>query len=765
MTINHTTLLDLPLPVTGTESGTWGDIVNNGLSEYIDISVAGSLSLSADSDTNLSSTKGNAAGTNIGSTTAQYAILRCTGARTATRNINAPAWAISGGTLTNYSKIYIVVNETTGSQNIVLRATDSATPTYTTGVTIVPGERAVCAWNGSDFVKVGGAAGGSTTQVQYNNAGVFGGITNATTDGTTLSMTSPKVITSINDTNGNELLKVTATASAVNEVTVANAATGNNPVLSATGNDTNIGINLTPKGSGAIKLSGLSYPTADGSANQAIVTNGSGTLSFATISASAATPTALGTVYGSMTTNSSTYLTAAGYNAGAGNTGNFNTAFGTLALDASPSGAANNAFGVSTLGSNTTGASNSGFGHNALTSNTTGNYNVAVGHQALDNNTTGSINTAVGYQAARNAVATTRNVAIGAYSMGLGTSSGNGYNTAVGTYSLYKNSSGENNVAMGEEALYENTTGTNNTALGRLALTANTTANNNTGIGYQALYSNTTGTELTAVGAYALKANTTGISNAALGYGALYLNTTGNYNSAIGVNALYANTTGANNVAVGFAALDANTTAGANVGIGHNALGATTTGPWNVAVGGESLRANTTGGTNTAVGGYALYNCTTGLSNICVGSLQGAGINYSPVFDVTTENNRLVMGHSSITNAYVQVAWTVTSDARDKTNITVVPHGLAFVNQLNPVSFQFKTSREDDTPNGNKRYGFLAQDILALEGDDPVIIDNEVPEKLKYQGESLVPVLVKAVQELSAQVQALQAEIATLKGA
>ena len=56
------------------------------------------------------------------------------------------------------------------------------------------------------------------------------------------------------------------------------------------------------------------------------------------------------------------------------------------------------------------------------------------------------------------------------------------------------------------------------------------------------------------------------------------------------------------------------------------------------------------------------------------------------------------------------------------------------------------------------------QIILALEGDDPVIIDTEVPEKLKYQGESLVPVLVKAVQELSAQVQALQAEIATLKG-
>jgi hypothetical protein len=68
------------------------------------------------------------------------------------------------------------------------------------------------------------------------------------------------------------------------------------------------------------------------------------------------------------------------------------------------------------------------------------------------------------------------------------------------------------------------------------------------------------------------------------------------------------------------------------------------------------------------------------------------------------------------------------------------------------------------TPNGNKRYGFLAQDILALEGDDPVIIDNEVPEKLKYQGEALVPVLVNAIKELSAKCDSLQAEINTLKG-
>ncbi|NBR62538.1 MAG: hypothetical protein EBT86_13095, partial [Actinobacteria bacterium] len=109
--------------------------------------------------------------------------------------------------------------------------------------------------NGAGSISIaatGGSPGGSTTQVQYNNAGSFGGITNATTDGTTLSMTSPKIITAINDTNANELIKFTATASAVNEITVANAATTANPVISATGGDTNIGITLTPKGTGGV---------------------------------------------------------------------------------------------------------------------------------------------------------------------------------------------------------------------------------------------------------------------------------------------------------------------------------------------------------------------------------------------------------------------------------------------------------------------------------------------------------------------------------
>lgn len=70
------------------------------------------------------------------------------------------------------------------------------------------------------------------------------------------TMTSPKVITDISDTNGNELLKVTATASAVNELTLANAATGNNPTVTASGGDTNVGMNFVPKGTGKFQIGG-----------------------------------------------------------------------------------------------------------------------------------------------------------------------------------------------------------------------------------------------------------------------------------------------------------------------------------------------------------------------------------------------------------------------------------------------------------------------------------------------------------------------------
>jgi hypothetical protein len=175
----NTTLIGLTLPVTGTLSGQWGGTVNNAISEIVDVAVAGTQSFTTDADVNLTVTTGTYASTGLTSTSSQYAVLLCTGARTALRFINTP----------KQSKTYVVINDTTGGFSVTVRGGPTSP---TTGVTVVAGTRAIIAWNGSDFVNVGGgSAGGSTTQVQYNNAGAFGGITGATTNGTALTLVAP----------------------------------------------------------------------------------------------------------------------------------------------------------------------------------------------------------------------------------------------------------------------------------------------------------------------------------------------------------------------------------------------------------------------------------------------------------------------------------------------------------------------------------------------------------------------------------------------
>jgi hypothetical protein len=141
MTINRTALLDLSLPVTGTESGTWGDVTNNALTQYIDIAVAGMTSLTSTDFTagalTISNTQGSSSATNITSTSAQYATIKVSSLAT-NSTITAPS----------SNRSYRIINADS-TYTLTFKATGQ------TGVTLQPGQSAVVAFNGTDYVFVG----------------------------------------------------------------------------------------------------------------------------------------------------------------------------------------------------------------------------------------------------------------------------------------------------------------------------------------------------------------------------------------------------------------------------------------------------------------------------------------------------------------------------------------------------------------------------------------------------------------------------------
>jgi hypothetical protein len=204
MTINYTTLLGLAKPVTGTEANTWGTVVNDEITALLDTAVAGTTTLSADADVTLTTTTGAA-------NEARQAIILWTAGGTTLRTITAPA----------QSKTYVVINKTSSTQSIKLVGVGP-----TTGVTIIAGESAVCAWNGVDFIKTGSTianAAGSNTQVQFNNSGVLGGSSNLTWNGSSLAVTGTVAVT------GALTATLNSTFSSTGALTISKGTTGERP--------------------------------------------------------------------------------------------------------------------------------------------------------------------------------------------------------------------------------------------------------------------------------------------------------------------------------------------------------------------------------------------------------------------------------------------------------------------------------------------------------------------------------------------------------
>jgi hypothetical protein len=400
----------------------------------------------------------------------------------------------------------------------------------------------------------------------------------------------------------------------------------------------------------------------------------------------------------------------------------------------------NTALGVSALA-----ASNSGTGHN-----------VANGYQALTANLTGLDNTGVGYQA----LLATQN---------------DYQNTAVGSSALKTLNGASNNTAVGYNALLSTTTGGSNVAMGVQALQANTTGGANVAVGFQSLYTSTTTTNTTAVGYQALKL-ATGDENTAVGYNAGAAITTGGGNTILGERAGQAMTTGTTNVLIGSYVCGSGVLTGSqNVAIGRQAFVGATSAASNVAIGYFALYSISSGYVNTSIGLNASSGITTGANNTCIGA--GAGNGSSPSGNLTTQNDRICLGDNNVTNAYIKVSWTVTSDARDKTDIVDSRYGLNFVNSLRPVEYKWDMRskyEEGQTPDGTHKesktnLGFLAQEVIEVEkangavAGDLLVADDEMDDLLRITETKMIPVLVKAIQELAAKNDALTARIVALE--
>jgi hypothetical protein len=233
MASSYSTDLKLEIQVTGENAGTWGDITNTNLvilqqaiAGYSGISIAGGVG-----NTDLTFSNGL-------TSNGKNAVLELTGTITGNRTV----------TITTASgvknKVYIIRNSTVGAFTVTVKIEGQ------TGVTFSATDK------GTKLLYLNG------TDVVDSNIGNLSNDASPTLSANLDTNAKNIIIDStygIIDENANEQIKFSTTASATNEITIANAAAGNSPVISATGGDTNVGLTLTPKGDlGRITLNGES---------------------------------------------------------------------------------------------------------------------------------------------------------------------------------------------------------------------------------------------------------------------------------------------------------------------------------------------------------------------------------------------------------------------------------------------------------------------------------------------------------------------------
>ena len=212
---------------------------------------------------------------------------------------------------------------------------------------------------------------------------------------------------------------------------------------------------------------------------------------------------------------------------------------------------------------------------------------------------------------------------------------------------------------------------------------------------------------------------TTGTDNTGMGYGAMQV-TSGLRNTAIGTRCMQGAATGNNNAALGYIALGSVTSGAQNVGVGNDAGNDITTGSYNNCLG---------------------YNAQ------------------PPAVDST---HTTTLGNDGVANLRCNdTSISSLSDERDKTNIVNIPLGLDFLNTVRPVAFDW--DRRDGTFEGKKDFGFIAQELKTAANatdyaDHMRLVHDDNPDKLEADPMKMFPILVKAIQELSAEIEILKAK-------
>jgi hypothetical protein len=230
--------LGVELMVTGEKAGQWGDITNTNLQLVEQISggftqqsIAGGTQT-----TNLSVSDGS-----TGAVLA-HRMIEFTGSITGNQIVTIPI---------DVQTFYFLRNSTSGAYTVQFKYVTGSGDTYTFSTTD-KGDQLV-------FASANDGTNPDIVTLAFNDGDVTLTGTQTLTNKT---LTSPAIGTKISDTNGAELINFTATGSAVNEITIANAATGvTGPVISATG-ETNVGINVNPKGSGVFNSGGSAVKIA-----------------------------------------------------------------------------------------------------------------------------------------------------------------------------------------------------------------------------------------------------------------------------------------------------------------------------------------------------------------------------------------------------------------------------------------------------------------------------------------------------------------------